>query len=451
MRKIVLLLHLLSALLLSQSRDDRWREDLQYLATNLPKTHPNLFFQVKQQDFNQAIAQLDSAIPSKADHEIIVEMARILAMAGDGHTNLTLTQNRAAFHTYPLKLYWFDDGLYVTQAAVQLASTLGTKVVQIGNTPIEQAYATIAGVISHDTEIWVKAVSPNYLVTAEVLQALGIVPDEDKAAFTFERSDGTRFTLTIGSPARGDTIDWLYLPHKAQPAPPVSRRNTNLYYWFDYLPNSRTLYFQYNRCQEAATLPFSSFLEQLLEFAAANDVARFVLDLRNNGGGSTAIIQPLVQVFRRQYAQHTFDPASQVFVMIGRQTFSSAVLNAIDFRSLGATLVGEPGGWKPNGYGEVQSLTLPNSLLQVSCSTRKFSDSLGDALLPDVQAGVSFADYIADRDPALEAATFVRASTRPAAKTMAPAILMDAASPKLDFNAPATTAIPPPARHPAKL
>ena len=429
MRKAAFVLILLAAPLLSQSRDDRWRQDLQYLAANLQLTHPNLFFQVKQQDFNQAVAQLDTSISSKADHEIMVEMARIVALAGDGHTSLSLTQNRTGFRTYPLKLYWFDDGLYVTQSAAQLAPALGTRLVEIGGTPIDQAYARAAGAISHDTAIWVKAVSPNYLVTPEVLQALGIVPDLDKAAFTFENSDGTRITLPIAAPARGNTVDWLYLPHNAQPSTPVYRRNPNLYYWFDYLADSRSLYFQYNRCQEAATLPFAAFMQQLLDFVAGNDIARFVVDLRNNGGGSTLIIQPLVELFRQLVARHAIDPASQVYVIIGRETFSSAVLNAIDFRSLGATLVGEPGGWKPSGYGEVTILVLPNSGLQVSCSTRKFSDSLGVALLPDVPAVLSFADYMAERDPALEALKMAHANTWPTARTMAPAIRMEAARP----------------------
>jgi hypothetical protein len=410
MRKAAIVLVLIAGPLLSQSRDDRWRQDLQYLATSLQKTHPNLFFQVTQPDFNQAVAQLDASIPSKADHEIMVEMARIVALAGDGHTSLSLTQNRTGFRTYPLKLYWFDDGLYVTQAASQLAAGLGKKVVAIGGTPIDQAYALVASAISHDTGIWVKAVSSDYLVVPEVLQALGIVPDLDKAAFTFENSDGTRITLTIPAPARGDAVDWLYLPHNAQPSTPVYRRNPNLYYWFDYLPDSRTLYFQYNRCQEAATLPFAAFMQQLLAFVAASDISRFVVDMRNNEGGSTLILQPLIGLFGQEVATHAIDPASQVFVIIGRETFSSAVLNAIDFRSLGATLVGESGGWKPSGYGEVTILVLPNSGLQVGCSTRKFADSLGDALLPDVPTGFSFADYLAERDPALEA-------LNPAAKT----------------------------------
>ena len=103
MRRLLVTLLLASAPLLSQTRDDRWRQDLQYLAAALPKTHPNLFAQMTQADFSQAIAQLNDAIPSKADYEIIVEMARIVALAGDGHTSLDLRQNRAVFRSYPLR------------------------------------------------------------------------------------------------------------------------------------------------------------------------------------------------------------------------------------------------------------------------------------------------------------------------------------------------------------
>ena len=76
MRRLLLTLLLASAPLLTQTRDDKWRQDLQYLAAALPKTHPNLFAQMTQADFTQAISQLNDAIPSKADYEIIVEMAR---------------------------------------------------------------------------------------------------------------------------------------------------------------------------------------------------------------------------------------------------------------------------------------------------------------------------------------------------------------------------------------
>src|SRR5262245_39099175 len=72
----------------STTRPEEWRQDLQFLATELPRRHLNLFFKTTREDFNHAVAELDAAIPSKADHEIIVGLMRIVAMVGDAHTSL---------------------------------------------------------------------------------------------------------------------------------------------------------------------------------------------------------------------------------------------------------------------------------------------------------------------------------------------------------------------------
>jgi hypothetical protein len=73
------------------ARDNRWRQDLGYLATELPQRHVNLFFQMPRTTFEAAVQDLDRAIPSLTDAQVMVGLARIVALAGDGHTNLWLT------------------------------------------------------------------------------------------------------------------------------------------------------------------------------------------------------------------------------------------------------------------------------------------------------------------------------------------------------------------------
>ena len=63
---------------------EAWREDLRYLAEELPKRHNNAFHTLTREQFNQAVKKLDERIPSLAPHEIVVELTRIVAMLGDG-------------------------------------------------------------------------------------------------------------------------------------------------------------------------------------------------------------------------------------------------------------------------------------------------------------------------------------------------------------------------------
>ena len=81
----------------------QWREDLTYIARELPRRHKNLFHAWRREQFDSAMAALDRKLPTLARHQVIVELARIVAHVGDGHTNIAPTRDpRIGFHTYPV-------------------------------------------------------------------------------------------------------------------------------------------------------------------------------------------------------------------------------------------------------------------------------------------------------------------------------------------------------------
>src|SRR4030095_104897 len=97
----------------------------------------------------------------------------------------------------------------------------------------------------------------------------------------------------------------------------------------------------------------------------------------------------------------------RLYCLIGGETFSSGIWTANDLRKLGAVLVGSPTGGKPNSYGKVATLQLPNSLLQVGYSTRYFEIVSGSDppwIAPELAVGPAVAALRAGRDPLLEAA-----------------------------------------------
>lgn len=94
-----------------------------------------------------------------------------------------------------------------------------------------------------------------------------------------------------------------------------------------------------------------------------------------------------------------------LFVVIGRGTFSSGMAAAHDLRTrTEATIVGEPIGERPNTFGEMRQLTLPNSGLVVSYSTKFFrlADGEPDAFQPDVTIPPTPQSIVKGVDPVLE-------------------------------------------------
>src|SRR5690606_997992 len=125
-------------------------------------------------------------------------------------------------------------------------------------------------------------------------------------------------------------------------------------------------YFQYNVCADDPDRPFAQFTQELFAEVDTQPVERMVVDLRFNGGGDSRVLQPFLKALANR-------PHLAVYTLIGRSTFSSALMNAIALdQQAAAVLVGEPTGGRPNHYGEVRRFVLPNAKLPISYATKYF-------------------------------------------------------------------------------
>src|SRR5688500_18760358 len=114
---VLICLFLLNSFISGQtprSETQMWREDLAFMAREMEATHKNLFHTMTRQQFDAAIKKLDASIPNLQRHEIIVEMMKIVAMVGDGHSNVYPTRDsKIAFRSLPVQLYLFSDGMFI--------------------------------------------------------------------------------------------------------------------------------------------------------------------------------------------------------------------------------------------------------------------------------------------------------------------------------------------------
>src|SRR5215204_1997135 len=64
-------------------REQAWRQDLEQLATQLPRLHPNLFYYSPRAVFDREVAALRDDIPSLPDTDVMVRLAAIVALTHD--------------------------------------------------------------------------------------------------------------------------------------------------------------------------------------------------------------------------------------------------------------------------------------------------------------------------------------------------------------------------------
>jgi C-terminal processing protease CtpA/Prc len=124
--------------------------------------------------------------------------------------------------------------------------------------------------------------------------------------------------------------------------------------------------------------------------------------MRFNGGGNSG---QGTEFISKLSGYNISKQDKKIYVVIGRQTFSSAIINTMDFKGqTKAILVGEETGGKPNHFGEVRNLQLPSSGLNISYSTKYFTRTKEDlkTIRPDVIIESSFSDFKKGIDPVYE-------------------------------------------------
>ena len=386
----------------NRARDERWRQDINYYAENLPKLHKNLFFRLSKQGFEREIRRLEKDISKSSDEQIILRLMTLTARVGDGHTQFYFDKLED-ITIFPINLYQFPEGFYAVTTVPAYKAVLGKKLVRIGNIKIEKAARRVREVFAAENEFGVKDKMRIFLTVPFVLKAEKIIKSDREADYTFADERGKETTVRLKSQKYADFLKTEKSEFYDGKQKPLALKNDDKNYWSEYLPAEKTLYLAYNKCQEDEARPFEELTKEIFETVDKNTVEKFIVDLRRNGGGNSRVIHPLYAELEKRPA---LTAKGKFFVLTSRRTFSSGFLNAIEMnRKFGALWIGEPPSQAPVGYGEVKNFELPNSKLRVQYSTKKYiydENEKLDYLPVDVAVEETFADYAKGTDKVLE-------------------------------------------------
>jgi tetratricopeptide (TPR) repeat protein len=396
------------------SRTEGWRYDLGLLARELKRLRYQPFKSISEPDFDAAVKEIHDSVPRLTDMQIIVEMMKLVARVRDGHTVIYGISERPEFHrNLPLELTYFEEGLFITAADEKHDDLLGAQILKFGEHTTEQVLQGLDPLIGRDNEMAPKVMGPVRMMNLPLLQGLGLISDPGQVLLTIRDRQGTIRTVPLEAdseiPARrlwdGLPAGWKSFSQTLPGPLPLYLKNRYADYWFEYLPEFRTVFFQFNHVRNNEQEPLAAFCDRLIKFINENNVDRLVIDMRWNNGGDTTIVQPLIHDLIRC---DKINQRGKLFVIIGRKTFSAAQNTATFIeRNTHAIFVGEPTGSSPNFIGEDNAFELPYSKLRVSVSDFYWESSWPDDhrpwIAPLLYAPPAFEAYRSNRDPAMEA------------------------------------------------
>ncbi len=393
-----------------------WQEDLAFLKETVHQDYDFLFKKISASDFDAAVKEFYDAIPQMEEHEIVVGFARMISLFGYGHTNLWVTgwakDNPRGFHQMPYSLYHFSDGLYIQATPEKYAATVGAKVLKVAGVPVQEALAAIRPVVPAENDQFFKAYGWHYLGTPEVLHAQGVTESlMENITLTLEK-DGKEFEQIFepfdgeGYPGQYSLVDQVdgWVSARDQSATPLWLQQLDRIYFYEYLPEQKAVYVRHSQIQDDEQEAIPEFYDHVFKFMEENEVEKFILDVRLNGGGNNYKNKPIVT----GVIQSKINQPGKFFVVLGRRTYSACqnLVNELHTYTE-AVFVGEPTSENINFYGDNRAVELPNSGLTPRLSFAWWQDKPQwenqDWLPPNLATDLSFAQYVANEDPALDA------------------------------------------------
>lgn len=381
------------------------KADLETLFKTLESKHPNIYNKNNQAVFKQKITEIESTLHTMNDFEFAISLCELTALIGDSHTQLSIGKQLGASARYiPINVTMVKEGLLITGIQEEYQQVLGGILTSINGIPIEEIKQKLVPMISFDNEVYFNRQFAGMFYVYEILEHYGVLSSPEKISLEIKLQDKVE-TIEVDA-LDSATMKEMKVTSLKYDQPETSVDSSKLYF-FKAL-DDETLYIQYNACREDENLPMETFAEQVKETITQNGYKRTILDLRYNGGGSDGVIIPLMYVLDEKNEQE----GMRLYTLIGSNTFSSALINAVELKEIGSVIVGSPTGGSVDHFGEISGFELPNSKIKGQYSNELFElDTLlesakpygVESFLPDIAAEQTREDYLLGKDTALQA------------------------------------------------
>lgn len=410
---------------------DDWRQDLDRLVADILVLHPDPFAETGRQTFLRDIQSMRDALPSLTEEQRVVRAMRIVARLGDGHTMIEPFNARFAWW-YPIRIYDFAEGTFVTSAHSSVADLAGAHLLEIAGLPAARVLDDARSLVSSDN-VWASSERTWAALSSGLMKGLGHAGADGGLRIKAKLTDGRIVERTL-QPHRTDlprfagnesTFEWQFRPEtfglpfgtddqwvtaykglkanaflETDPARPPFFADRKAYS-ARAIPASGAYYVRTNYVTDTDFVPF---FQRVLAEVDTLKPKHLIIDWRFNFGGDGSKMQYLV----REFVKRSDNPPWQnLYILTGPKTFSAAIM-AIDalLENVTATVVGEPSAAGLNHFGDPTYRTYERTGLRLSVSTLRHqltsSDDLSDFVRVDVPAPLTFADYAAGRDPAVD-------------------------------------------------
>ncbi|MGH6889026.1 MAG: hypothetical protein ACREHF_07505 [Rhizomicrobium sp.] len=365
-----------------------------------------------------------------------LNVARVVAIADNGHTNVSVQSRSNRLNRVPVRFYLFTDGLYVVRALPQAETALGKKVIAFDGNSFAQVRRVMNRYVGGTAEER-DARLPFALEAPQLLHAAGMANRDDAVTLTVESANGEQSDVPLRAlppdPKGADVWPWNEMQPAQVPGTSKAWRaalhgaSSKMLLFADParafvmlpLPRQHAWYLRYNQNYSTATQSIGEFSKRAEAALLVAKPAIVIIDMRFNGGGDYTTTASFMRNLPLEL------PRTKFYVLEGSDTFSAGMTAIAFLKQAGGArtiLVGSRPGDRIRFHSEGSDFCLPYSKICMVARTAIHDYStthcrpLSECFVldwlypvaiksfePDLPAPLTWKALSADHDPALEA------------------------------------------------
>lgn len=360
-------------------------KDIDIYRDEIVNNHIDPFTKINKKQFFEDLEKIKEDTLGKNADEILVSLMKVNAEIGDEHTTIAVDDSKL----FPFRCFSFAEGNIIEIADRNDSNCLYKKVVAINHIPISLVIQMISTLLPCKNEGYIKTQSIDFFTSPAILHGLNIIDNKDSVLLTLVDQANDTINTVIKAKQMHDISPIRVIPKQKE-----LRYSNKKNYWYSYNSNKNYFYFKYAKCFDDSANPFSDFEKDFFDKLKLDDPRKIIIDMRDNRGGSEPVLFPFIKDLSVYCIEHIHQV--KVYVLIGRETFSSAVLNILDLaHELPIITVGESTGGSINHFGEMKTFKLPDCGLNVSYSTKHFvrKVTMDGPIIPDIFIEETFFNY----------------------------------------------------------
>lgn len=338
----------------------------------LEAKHKNLYHSVTKEEVKEFFESVDWNKLSEMEFDF--NMLRLFAMFKDAHTVYF-----AGGESLPNRFVYVQGKAYLRKNGVF------REIVSINGVSIEEVVKKFEPLIPYEVDDWKNHTLSNKLRNVNYYKMIGLY-GENGLDIECKTEEGN---VVYNTHAYSE--EELQQIRKSENYTMMANSSDDPSY--SYSVENDILYLKYKRCRNDENKPFKEVVKEIEKLYNEGRFKGYIVDLRNNGGGSDAVFYPFYK-FADRYQLPGVG-------LINNGTFSSGFLNALDLKfKVGAVLIGENCGMGNEHYGECVNETVDGKRFMYC--TKKFEyKKLFDyegGFRPDIYLPKTIEDYNQEKD-----------------------------------------------------